>query len=75
MSVDLAQIERRLTLVEAALTRVQQRLGLGPTPANWVDQVSGSLVDIPEQDYQDFLKCCRAVRNGEPISDAGEPQP
>ncbi len=75
MSIDIAQIEQRLTSVETALTQVQQKLGLVPPPANWVEQVSGSLVDFPEEDYQRFLDCCRAVRNGDPNSAAKEPRP
>jgi hypothetical protein len=75
MSEDLAQIEQRLTSVETALAQVQRRLGLAPSPANWVEQLSGSLADIPEEDYQQFLACCRAVRNGEAISESEEAQP
>jgi hypothetical protein len=75
MSADLAQIEQRLTSVEAALSQVQQRLGLAPSGVNWVEQVSGSLADIPEEDYQRFLECCRAVRNGDSISEAQDPRP
>jgi hypothetical protein len=63
MSADLAQLEQRLTAVEATLTQVQQKLGLAPSTANWVEAISGSLADIPEEDYQLFLDCCRAVRN------------
>lgn len=70
--MDIVQIEQRLTLVEAALTQVQQKLGLSPQPSNWVESVAGSLVDIPEEDYQLFLDYCRAVRNGDSISDAEE---
>jgi hypothetical protein len=44
-------------------------------PANWVEQIAGSLADIPEEDYQLFLDCCRAVRNGVSISEAEEPRP
>ena len=43
---------------------VQEKLGLVPSGTNWVEQVSGSLADIPEDDYQQFLECCRAVRGG-----------
>ena len=75
MSVDIAQIEQRLTSVEAALTQVQQKLRLAPPPVNWVEQVSGSLADIPEEDYQLFLDCCRGVRNGDAIAEAGETRP
>jgi hypothetical protein len=75
MAVDLIKIEQRLSTVETALNRVQQKLGLGPAPANWVDEVAGSLADIPDDDYQKFLDCCRAVRNGVDISDAEETRP
>jgi hypothetical protein len=64
MSIDIGQIDKRLSSVETALSQVQQKLGLAPSSANWVEQVSGSLADIPEDDYQLFLQCCRAVRNG-----------
>ena len=64
MSIDIAQIDQRLSSVETALTQVQQKLGLAPPSGNWVEQVSGSLADIPEQEYQQFLDCCRAIRNG-----------
>jgi hypothetical protein len=75
MSADIEQIERRLASVEGALAQVQQKVGLAPSPASWVEQLSGSLADIPEEDYQRFLDCCRAVRNGDPISETEEPRP
>lgn len=55
-------IEDRLAIVEVELAQVRQKLNLPAVPANWVDQISGSLADIPEEDYQEFLECCRAVR-------------
>jgi hypothetical protein len=64
MSADLPQLEQRLAAVEATLAQVQQKFGVSPSAANWVEAVSGSMVDIPEEDYQLFLDCCRAVRNG-----------
>jgi hypothetical protein len=51
MSVDITQINQRLTTVEATLIQVRQQLGLAPPPQNWVEQISGSLADIPEEDY------------------------
>ncbi len=62
MTVDIEQFEQRLLAVEAGLADVRQKLG--PVPSNWVEQVSGSLADIPEEDYQEFLDHCREVRNG-----------
>jgi len=76
MSSDIAQFDQRLTSLEAALAQVQRRLGLAPSSANWVEQVAGSLADITEEDYLQFLECCRAVRNGDSISAAEEePRP
>jgi len=75
MSVDLAQFDQRLVSIEAALAQVQRRLGLAPSSANWVEQVAGSLADTPEEDYQQFLECCRAVRNEGSPSAAAEPRP
>jgi hypothetical protein len=72
MSAELAQIEQRLSSLEAGLNQVRERLGLAPPGANWVEQVSGSLADIPEDEYQRFLDSCRAARTGGP---AGTPQP
>ena len=73
MATDIAQIEQRLTSVEAALIQVRQRLGIVPPASDWVEQISGSLADIPDEDYQTFLNCCRAVRSGEDNSAAEKP--
>jgi hypothetical protein len=75
MAADLAQIEQRLTSVEAALAQLQQKLALAPSATNWVEQISGSLADIPDEDYQHFLDYCRAVRNGDSPSPAPEARP
>ena len=62
MSIEMTQIDVRLTSLESAVTQVQQKLGIAPSPTNWVEQIAGSLADLPEDDYQEFLRCCRAVR-------------
>jgi hypothetical protein len=72
MSIDIAQIDKRLSSVETALAEVQQKLGLTSSSANWVEQVAGSLAEIPEDDYQQFLQCCRTARNED---SAQEPRP
>jgi hypothetical protein len=74
MSIDIGQLDKRLTSVETALAEVRLKLGLVPASANWVEQVSGSLKDIPEDDYQEFLQCCRAVRDEDSAEDE-EPHP
>jgi len=69
MSLENDEVEQRLSSVESAITQIQEKLGLTPAAPNWVERISGSLADIPKNDYQEFLECCRVVRNGEPISD------
>ncbi len=64
MATDITEIEHRLSSLDAALNLIQNRLGLVSTGTNWVEQVAGSLRHIPEEDYQQFLECCRAVREG-----------
>ena len=75
MSFENEEFEHRLATVEAALSQVQEKLGLAGSPPNWVERISGSLADIPDDDYQQFLECCRTVRNGESVSEAQEPRP
>jgi hypothetical protein len=75
MATGIAEFEHRLASVEAALLQVQKSLRLTPPSANWVELVSGSLADIPTEDYQQFLECCRAVRNGDPTLTEEEPRP
>jgi hypothetical protein len=72
MSLDNEDIAERLSSVEAGLMEIQRRLGIAPPTGNWVENVSGSLADVPEVDYREFQECCRAVRNGEPIPEAEE---
>ena len=73
MATDITEIEHRLASVETALSQVQEKLGLVPAGTNWVERVAGSLEDIPEEDYQQFLECCRTVREGDGAGDLQEP--
>lgn len=70
MSIEMAQFDVRLTSLEAAVTQVQEKLGIAPPTANWVEQFAGSLADLPEDDYQEFLRCCRAVREEGAVEDS-----
>lgn len=60
---DLVEIEHRLAVVEAGLNRVQSKLKMTPPGKNWVDEVSGSLADLPDEDYRRYLEHCRAARD------------
>lgn len=62
MTDSISQLEERVALMESALAQVRRTLGLQLHGANWVNEISGSLADMPEDDYQRFLDCCRAVR-------------
>jgi len=64
MTPEVRQIEQRLSNLEVAVNVLQQKAGLTP-PANWVEQIAGSMADIPEEDYQKFRDFCQAVRNGD----------
>ncbi|MDB5391351.1 MAG: hypothetical protein JWM11_6997 [Planctomycetaceae bacterium] len=75
MAIEIYQLEQRLSSIETALSEVQRKLGLVPPSANWVDDVSGSLADIPEAEYQEFLACCREVRNETQDLGSDESQP
>jgi hypothetical protein len=61
---DMMQIEQRLATLEVGLAQIRKQLGLTNSTGNWVDRVAGSLADLPEDEYQRFLECCRAVRDG-----------
>jgi hypothetical protein len=68
MSVEVKELESRLTAVETALAQVQERLGILPPSSNWVDRIAGSLAELSDEDYRLFLDCCRRARNTENIS-------
>ena len=41
--------------------------------SNWADRIAESLAEIPEDEYQLFLGCCRKVRDeGWPADENGE---
>jgi len=72
MATDVAQLEQRVATLEVALAQVQRKLAMSPSATSWVEQVSGSLADIPEEDYQHFLESCRAIRQADHPSEGME---
>jgi len=50
------------------LDHSQETSSPAPKDGNWVDQISGSLAVIPDEDYQQFLEHCRAARE-QPIQE------
>ena len=75
----MTTIEQRLATVEAEVAQLKHQLnGLEtakPQPTgNWVDQISGSMKDIPEDDWQDYLDCMHQAREelNKPAPSGGE---
>jgi hypothetical protein len=60
-------LEQRLATVEAEVAQLKHQLQLlqasKPQPnGNWVEQMSGSMKDIPEDVWQEYLECMRQAR-------------
>lgn len=68
---DIVEIERRLLTVEAGLAELRNQVVAKPTTGNWVDQIAGSLADLSEEEYQEYLACCRAVRDDDSAETKG----
>jgi hypothetical protein len=71
--VDEAVLEQRLANLERAVAALQQRLSVGAPPANWLDQVIGSISD--EQAFLEALEFGRAMRQADRPPDYPEGQP
>ena len=65
MSTENTQIALPPAPVETGLSQGSRKHVVAPPVENWVGQISGSLAEIPEDDYRQFLDCCRDVRSGE----------
>ena len=72
MSTEYTRIAVPPSPVGTGLSQGDRKHVVAPFVGNWVDQISGSLAEIPEDDYQQFLDCCRDVRSGASIE---EPKP
>ncbi len=61
-----ADVQRRLTTLEREVAAIKSKLDTGAKGEqpgnNWFDQVAGSMKNIPDDVYDEFLQCCREVR-------------
>jgi len=61
-----ADVQKRLTTLEREVAALKSKLDGGsegePPNNNWFDQVAGNMKDIPDDVYDEFLQCCREVR-------------
>lgn len=61
-------IEQRLATLENEVAELKRKLtgesSNGKT-ASWVDEIAGSMKDIPQEDYDEFLRCCKEFRNSQ----------
>ena len=66
-------VEQRLAALETLVADLQRRLDEGAPPTNWIDRL-GLFKDIPEVDFQEFVRLGReALRRGEMEEDGGPP--
>ncbi len=71
-----ADIQKRLTTLEREVAALKSKLDGGSegkkSDKNWFDEVAGSMKDIPDDVYDEFLQCCREVREAQNDYAAGE---
>ncbi|HJT79450.1 MAG TPA: hypothetical protein VJ739_19795 [Gemmataceae bacterium] len=60
----LAALEKEVALLKIQLAR------LAPPKENWVENISGSMKDIPEEVWREYLQCCAEIRQADrPLDD------
>lgn len=63
---DSVSIEERVTMLEKEVARLKLQVSQLPKPnGNWLDQVSGSMKDIPEDVWKEFQEYCAEVRQAD----------
>jgi hypothetical protein len=72
-----SDVEHRLAALEKEVAQLRTELSQLRTPEeNWVEKISGSMKDVPEEVYLEFLECCAESRgqldrqDGEPRTDS-----
>jgi len=60
---DAVSIEERLTMLEKEVARLKLQVEQLPKPnGNWLERISGSMKDIPEDVWKEFQESCAEVR-------------
>jgi len=62
-------VEDRLTAMERAVRQLQDRLDALQGKSNWLHRFYGAFDDIPEADFQEFVRLGREFRNADRPSD------
>lgn len=57
--------EQRLTAMEHAVRQLQDRLDALQGKSNWLQRFYGAFDDIPEADFQEFVRLGREFRNAD----------
>jgi hypothetical protein len=65
-------LEQRLTVVEQAVSELQQRLAHLPTTTNWLTRMTGSFKDEPA--FEEVLALGRAIRAADRPHDEADTQ-
>ena len=58
-------VEERLSALEREVAQIKRQRMAGKSTTEekcWVDELSGSMKDIPEADFDEFVRCCREAR-------------
>ena len=63
---DSVSIEERVAMLEKEVARLKLQVEELPKPdGNWLERISGSMKDIPEDVWKEFQENCAEVRQAE----------
>lgn len=57
------RIEQRIAALEREVAELKRRTN--GDQDNWLDQVSGRMKDIPEEDFREFVRLCKESREAQ----------
>ena len=58
-----ARLEQRITALEQEVAKLKRQLGI--EDRNWLDNLFGTMSDIPEEDFQEFVRLCKEARDAQ----------
>jgi hypothetical protein len=65
-------VEERLTAMEQAVRQLQGRLDALQGKSNWLHRFYGAFDDIPQEDFDEFVRLGREFRNSDRPVDDGQ---